>query len=132
MKASQWIRTGALFGLLAIVFGAFGAHALKAHLTPYQLDIWNKAVLYQMIHALAICFIGLLILFTTENILNNAGWLFTAGIISFSGSLYILATADLMGINAKWAGPVTPLGGICFIGGWILLSLTKVKSKKEN
>ena len=132
MKPGQWIRLGALFCMIAVVTGAFGAHALKEHLSDYQLDIWNKAVQYQFIHAVAICFCGLLGLHTSESTITKATWFFVAGIICFSGSLYLLSTIDLHGFNVKWAGPVTPMGGICFIAGWIMVALNGVKSKKEN
>jgi uncharacterized membrane protein YgdD (TMEM256/DUF423 family) len=132
MKAKNWIRTASILAMLAVAFGAFGAHALKEHLTPQHLDTWNKAVLYQFIHCIAICITGLMMLHSSESVINNAGWLFTAGIIFFSGSLYLLSTTELHGMSVKWAGPVTPLGGMCFIAGWIMLAFNNVRSKKEN
>jgi uncharacterized membrane protein YgdD (TMEM256/DUF423 family) len=132
MKPNQWIRVGALFCVIAVAAGAFGAHALKNYLTDYQLEIWNKAVQYQFIHAIGICICGLMALHSPESAVSKAAWLFVAGIICFSGSLYILSTPALHGMNVNWAGPVTPLGGMCFIAGWIMLALNGVKSKREN
>jgi uncharacterized membrane protein YgdD (TMEM256/DUF423 family) len=132
MTAAQWIRLGALLCMIGVVAGAFGAHALRPHLNDYQLDIWNKAVLYQFVHAIAICFCGLMALHSPESQVIKAAWFFGAGILFFSGSLYLLSTTDLHRMSVKWAGPVTPLGGICFIAGWGMLALNGVKSKKEN
>ena len=89
-----FIRIAALLCFLAVALGAFGAHALKETLARYAMtDVWNKAVLYHFIHALAL--------------------LFLAGIILFSGSLYLMALT-----NIRWLGAVTPLGGLCFLAGW--------------
>lgn len=132
MKQNRWLTYGAVFCLFAVATGAFGAHALKALLSEYQLEIWNKAVMYQFVHALALCIIGVLPVNMSESIQDKAGWLFVIGILFFSGSLYLLATKDLSGWNVSWAGPVTPLGGMCFIAGWFLLALRGIKSKKEN
>jgi uncharacterized membrane protein YgdD (TMEM256/DUF423 family) len=132
MGQNKWITIGAFFCLIAVATGAFGAHALKAHLTPYHLEIWNKAVMYQFIHGLALCFTGILSMNDEQSILSKAGWLFTIGIVCFSGSLYLLSTKDLVEINVKWAGPVTPMGGMCFIAGWLMLLLNGIKTKKDK
>jgi uncharacterized membrane protein YgdD (TMEM256/DUF423 family) len=129
---SRWISTGSVFCMIAVATGAFGAHALKELVSEYQLDVWNKAVLYQFIHAIAICFTGLLGLHVGAPALDKAAWLFTAGIICFSGSLYILATRNIHGMNVNWLGPVTPLGGMCFIAGWALMAIGKIKTRGEN
>jgi uncharacterized membrane protein YgdD (TMEM256/DUF423 family) len=99
---------------LAVAFGAFGAHALKTRLDAYSLGIWEKAVFYHFSHAL-----GLLLVST----LGRAGmgtvcWLLVAGIVFFSGSLYLLA---LTGVSTL--GAVTPIGGVAFIAAWILLAI---------
>lgn len=132
MKPNQWIRIGALLCVIAVAAGAFGAHALKEHLNDYQLDIWNKAVLYQFVHALGICICGVIALHMLESQVIKAAWFFLAGTIFFSGSLYMLSTVDLHGVPVKWLGPVTPLGGLCFMAGWVMLALNGVKSKREN
>lgn len=124
-----FIRIAALSGALAVALGAFGAHGLKPLLTEYQLAIYEKGVHYQFYHTLALMAAALLM-----NGNNNArylrlsGWFFTAGILCFSGSLYLLACRDIMAVPVAVLGPVTPLGGVCFIAGWVLLLLS-VKGK---
>lgn len=124
-----FIRIAALSGALAVALGAFGAHGLKPVLTEYQLAIYEKGVHYQFYHTLALMAAALLM-----NGNNNArylrlsGWFFTAGILCFSGSLYLLACRDIMAVPVAVLGPVTPLGGVCFIAGWVLLLLS-VKGK---
>lgn len=115
------IITGAIFGLLAVISGAFGAHALKASLTDADLSVWHTAVQYQSVHALAILFLFILPQ-AKQNLVNAAYYCFTLGVVFFSGSLYLLSTRDIHHLN--WVavlGPVTPVGGLFFIGGWICL-----------
>lgn len=112
------IRFGALFGMMAVISGAFGAHGLKNLVDDHSLEIWNKAVLYQFIHAIALVLIGILCLNYNNKLLNAGAVLFGAGILMFSGSLYILAIRNIISFNIDWAGPITPLGGIAFIAGW--------------
>ncbi|MCS6820004.1 MAG: DUF423 domain-containing protein [Chitinophagales bacterium] len=110
-----------LLGALAVGLGAFGAHGLKPLLDSYQTEIYQKAVFYHLAHVLIV-----VVLSSTENS-NRFLWaniLFIAGIILFSGSLYLLATAHLTGIPSKIIGPVTPLGGLCFIAGWLVAGWT--------
>ena len=100
---------------LAVAFGAFGAHALKARLTPDLQAVWQTAVQYHALHGLGLVAVGLLLLLKPEAPgVGIAGWLFVAGIVLFSGSLYALA---LTGIRTL--GAVTPLGGAAFIAGWL-------------
>jgi uncharacterized membrane protein YgdD (TMEM256/DUF423 family) len=122
----KFLQLGAILGALAVGIGAFGAHGLKPHLSPYQIEIFEKGVQYQFYHALALLATGLLLLQSPGNSrLRWAGWLFVAGIVFFSGSLYLLACRDLIVIPVAWVGPVTPLGGLCFLGGWIALASAK-------
>ena len=105
-------RVAATLCFLAVGLGAFGAHALKGTLEANGLtDVWNKAVLYQFVHALA-----LLLLATLPGASRLACWLFLSGIIIFSGSLFILALT-----NIRWLGAITPIGGLCFLAGWLCL-----------
>ena len=128
MTSVSFLRIGALFGALAVGIGAFGAHGLKPHLSDYQIAIFEKGVQYQFFHVLALLAVGILLRQTPENQwLRRAGWFFVAGIIGFSGSLYLLACRDLLAFPVGWAGPVTPLGGLCFLVGWGILA---VKSSK--
>lgn len=122
---------GSAFAALAVVLGAFGAHGLKSvleklHLEPY-LDVFNKGVTYQFYHAFALIVAGILFsTFPFDNI-KWATWLFTAGIIMFSGSLYLLVFLKTRGMSIGPAGIITPIGGLCFIAGWIFLLLAILK-----
>jgi uncharacterized membrane protein YgdD (TMEM256/DUF423 family) len=98
-----------------VAAGAFGAHALRARLGPSDLVTFETAVRYQMYHALALLLTGLLT--DREVRVGASGWLFLAGIVLFSGSLYLLTLGGL-----RWMGAVTPLGGLAFILGWLLLA----------
>lgn len=119
MTTNTYIRIGALFGALAVGIGAFGAHGLKPHLSDYQITIFEKGVQYQFYHTLAVLAVGLMLQQMPGNQwLRRAGWFFVAGIVGFSGSLYLLACRDLLAFPVAWAGPVTPLGGLCFLAGW--------------
>jgi uncharacterized membrane protein YgdD (TMEM256/DUF423 family) len=107
----NWFRAGAIVCFLAVALGAFGAHALRATLeASHSRDTWNTAVLYQFLHGLA------LIVLSTQNTNRIACYLFLVGILLFSGSLYALAAT-----HASWLGPITPLGGLCFLAGWAWL-----------
>lgn len=111
----MWITISALAGASAVTLGAFGAHALKARLEPAALVTWNTGVTYHLVHALALLALSLFAHATGRSV-AVPGWLFVAGIVLFSGSLYLLAAAGW-----RWLGPVTPLGGLCFIAGWLSL-----------
>ena len=113
-------RIAGIFCFLAVALGAFGAHALRSTLEGRgMVDVWNKAVFYQFIHAVA-----LLVLALYGTINRGACWLFVAGILLFSGSLYLLA---LIPQARDWLGAVTPLGGLCFLAGWGWLVLAPPK-----
>jgi uncharacterized membrane protein YgdD (TMEM256/DUF423 family) len=113
--ARFWLVAGAVLAALGVAAGAFGAHALRARLGPSDLVTFETAVRYQMYHALALLLTGLLI--DRGVSVGASGWLFLAGIVLFSGSLYLLTLGGL-----RWMGAVTPLGGIAFILGWLLLA----------
>lgn len=112
-----WILLSAITGALGVVLGAFGAHALRARLEPAQLATWQTAVEYHLVHALALLALALWSDATGRPVGLAAG-LFLAGIVLFSGSLYALVLGA-----PRWLGPVTPLGGVCLIGGWLALAL---------
>ncbi|MBX3050758.1 MAG: DUF423 domain-containing protein [Caldilineaceae bacterium] len=110
---------GALLGALAVALGAFGAHALKARLTPENLVTFETGVRYHFYHSFALLAAGLVqFLFPPAGAAVLAGWLFLTGIVLFSGSLYWLSLG-----GPRWLGPVTPLGGLALIAGWIALAL---------
>jgi uncharacterized membrane protein YgdD (TMEM256/DUF423 family) len=117
--AKLFISLAAWSGMLAVVAGAFGAHALKARLDDYLLGVFETAVHYHMYHSLALLGVGLLALTAPEvQLLRSAGWLFLTGIVVFSGSLYLLS---LTGV--RWLGAITPLGGLALIAGWACLAM---------
>jgi uncharacterized membrane protein YgdD (TMEM256/DUF423 family) len=122
LASGKLIRLAAIFGAAAVAIGAFGAHGLKPRLSDYQISIFEKGVQYQFYHALALLAVGIL---QQKNAaqpwLARAGWLFVAGMVGFSGSLYLLACRDVLPFGVAWAGPVTPLGGLCFLAGWAAL-----------
>lgn len=124
------ILTGSIFAAIAIILGAFGAHALKALISPEQLVSYETGVRYQFYHA-----IGILVLagFSDKLNPNYLAYSFSAfvlGIALFSGSLYLLSLRTLLGIeNYKWLGPITPLGGLSFIIGWFLLFVSVLKKR---
>jgi uncharacterized membrane protein YgdD (TMEM256/DUF423 family) len=108
-------RIAAALCFLAVALGAFGAHALRSTIDRHEmLDVWNKAVLYHFVHAIALL---VLALWATTN--RASWWLIFAGILLFSGSLYVMALT-----GACWLGAITPLGGLCFIAGWIWLIIS--------
>lgn len=113
-----FLVSGAIFGFLSVAFGAFGAHALKTLLSPYSLDVFQKAVHYQGSHALALLLTGLLLQQHPLPSLRWAGGFFIAGILLFSGSLYLLAMTDI-----RILGAITPVGGLSFLTGWLFLAV---------
>jgi uncharacterized membrane protein YgdD (TMEM256/DUF423 family) len=114
--AKLFILFGGSLGLLGVVFGAFGAHALKERLTAAALSSWETAVSYQMYHALALLFVGLWLLHDGPSSLRYVGMLFAAGVVLFSGSIYALVLGA-----GSWFGPITPLGGVTLIAAWATL-----------
>ena len=122
--ARLFFAIASILGALSVAGGAFGAHALKGQLTETALGSFETGIRYQMYHTLALLVVALLIK-QSPNVptLNAAGWCFIAGIILFSGSLYGLSLAGI-----KALGPVTPLGGVAFIAGWICLALGSAKA----
>ena len=125
MIVKLFIIAGAINGFLAVALGAFGAHALKERLSEKYLAIWETAVQYQMFHAVALIAIGILMsskLIGPVSSLNTAGYLMIAGIILFSGSLYVLS---LTGIGVL--GAITPIGGVAFLIGWIMIIVAAAK-----
>jgi uncharacterized membrane protein YgdD (TMEM256/DUF423 family) len=113
-----FVVLGATSGFIAVGAGAFGAHALRTRLTPELLAVFETGVRYQMYHALALVAAGWAVSRWPGSLAVWAGWLFLAGTIVFSGSLYTLA---LTGV--RWLGAITPLGGLCFLAGWLCLAL---------
>ncbi|MEE4314691.1 MAG: DUF423 domain-containing protein [Desulfofustis sp.] len=114
-----FVVLGSLSALLGVGLGAFGAHGLKARVTPEMLAVWQTGVLYHLVHALGLLLIGVLChLMPEAATARNAGWAILLGSVLFSGSLYLLV---LTGI--KPLGMITPFGGIAFLLGWLLLGI---------
>lgn len=108
---------GAVLAGLGVALGAFGAHALKARLSPDMLAVWETGVRYQIYHALALLAVAWALARWPGSAVQASGWLFVAGTLLFSGSLYALALSGVRGLGA-----VTPLGGVAWIAGWALLA----------
>jgi uncharacterized membrane protein YgdD (TMEM256/DUF423 family) len=115
---------GSILAGFAVATGAFGAHGLKGIVAPEMIETWEKAVRYQMYHALALLILAWALTQWPDQgrLLTLGGWLFLAGVALFSGSLYILVLSDV-----KWLGAITPLGGLAFASGWLcwLLAVTR-------
>jgi uncharacterized membrane protein YgdD (TMEM256/DUF423 family) len=122
------ISTGAIFGMIAIILGAFGAHALKKVLSLEQLSTFETGVRYQMYHAVFLLFIGLLN-DLSQKAKKTIYFLVLFGVILFSGSIYLLATNDLTSFDFKVIGFVTPIGGLLLILAWGVLLLNIINKK---
>lgn len=117
-----FLKIGAVAGMLSVVLGAFAAHALKGMVGDPAIATFETGVRYQFYHALAMVLTGILFKDFNSGSTLVAGWLFFAGIILFSGSLYFLTYIQAsVQPGMRWVGAITPFGGICFIGGWLLL-----------
>lgn len=118
-----WLAAGALLALFAVMAGAFGAHGLRGMASDRGLEVFQTAVTYQMYHAIALVLIALLSATgLSRRLLGAAAGFFLAGTLLFSGSLYLLVLTDI-----RWVGPVTPLGGLCFMVGWGLVVAAAIR-----
>jgi uncharacterized membrane protein YgdD (TMEM256/DUF423 family) len=123
------IIAACVFGIIAVVFGAFGAHTLKGLLRPSDLQVWKTAVEYHFYHTFALLFLST---FSKKNsrAINLSAWFFTLGIILFSGSLYLISTREILNNSGlSVIGPITPIGGLFFIMGWFTLLIAILKNK---
>lgn len=119
MHGWGWMRVGAVLGFLAVAFGAFGAHGLKARLDGLGTAAsFQTAVQYHMYHALALLALGMIAVFRPGTAVTVAGWSFLLGVLVFSGSLYVLSLTGL-----KWLGAITPIGGLAMLVGWAALAV---------
>ncbi len=120
---NPFIAVAAASGFVAVTLGAFGAHGLKGKITPELLNAFQTGVQYHFYHTLALLVVGLLLIrFPSERLLMTSGGLFLLGILLFCGSLYLLVLG-----GPRWLGPVTPLGGLCFMAGWVTLFITALR-----
>lgn len=122
-----FVLTGAIAGFLGVALGAFGAHGLSGRIAENLVNAFNTGAQYQMYHALALLAVGVLLhQFPERRLLRWSGLFFLMGILLFSGSLYLLAVTEL-----RWFGPVTPLGGLSFMVGWLFLAFSVVRKDKD-
>ena len=125
---SGFLFLGALSALIGVGMGAFGAHGLKAILSPEMLAVYQTGVTYQMWHALGLISIAVISQQVPESkLLSWAGWLMFIGILLFSGSLYLLVLLD-----QKWLGMITPLGGVSFITAWLLIAIFAARKQHHS
>ena len=122
--AARWFAIGAWLGAAGVALGAFGAHGLKARASADMVAIWETGARYHVFHALALLATGWACERWPGTFASGAGWLFLAGIALFSGSLYALA---LTGVRAL--GAITPVGGACFIAGWVCLAVAATRGR---
>jgi len=125
----QVIIIASVFGILAVILGAFGAHALKSLLDPAGLDVWKTAVSYHFYHTLALLFVSIHPA-SNSRAGNLAAWFFSLGILLFSGSLYLISAKEILNFTQlSVLGPITPIGGLFFILGWFSLIFVAIKGK---
>lgn len=123
------IITASILGMLAVIAGAFGAHGLKPKLPAADLEVWHTAVQYQFYHVFALLFLSTFSR-TRSRLVNVAFYLFTFGIVFFSGSLYLLSCSSLLGLTRSIGlGILTPFGGLLFIAGWIALAIAAFRNR---
>ncbi len=120
--SGKWIAVAAVNGLIAVALGAFAAHGLKGRLDEAKLASFEVGVRYQMYHALALLAAAWVMSVRPSGAATAAGVLFLIGVVLFSGSIYGLSLAGW-----KWLGPVTPLGGVCMIVGWLMLAIAALR-----
>lgn len=118
-----FVLIGALSGAMGVAAGAFGAHALRAKLEPRMLEVFETGARYQMYHAIALLFVAWAASRWPGSLTTASGWLLLAGTVLFSGSLYAMALT-----NVRALGAITPLGGVCFIAGWLCLAIAAWRS----
>ncbi|RZL57515.1 MAG: DUF423 domain-containing protein [Pedobacter sp.] len=123
------ILTASFFGVVAVLLGAFGAHGLKAVIGQPSIEIWQKGVEYQFYHTFALLYLSTFARYRNK-LINIAYFCFTFGIVLFSGSLYLLATRSILKLDfINLIGPITPIGGLLFVLGWIMLFFAAFKDK---
>lgn len=126
---STTLKVATLLGGTSVILGAFGAHALKESLDPHYLQSFETGVRYQMYHALVLLVLAMLKSKFEAPLLRYAAISFTLGVLLFSGSIYGLSLGSLTDTSLRWLGPVTPLGGLLLITGWMLLFVFAISGK---
>jgi uncharacterized membrane protein YgdD (TMEM256/DUF423 family) len=130
MKQKNILLLGIVMAAIAVILGAFGAHGLKKIVTTEQLEVFKTGVQYQFYHAIGMILVGLIAQNIQHVLIKQAAWMFFGGIVAFSGSLYLLTLFFALNTEGvKWIGVITPIGGLLFITGWIMLGLGVFKNK---
>ena len=125
--ARLFVALGAINAALAVIFGAFGAHALRARISPEMLAVYHTGSQYHFYHALGLLLIGVLASqFQNDRALQLSGFLMLAGIVLFCGSLYLLSVTGV-----TWLGAITPLGGVAFIAAWVVLAVAALRATSQ-
>lgn len=122
--SNLFLTLGSISGALAVMIGAFGAHGLKRKLTEEMLAIYKTGVEYHFYHTFALLAVGLVAMHYKSTLLTASGWTMAAGIVIFSGSLYALSISGI-----RVLGAITPIGGLCFIAGWVLFAVAVLKAQ---
>jgi uncharacterized membrane protein YgdD (TMEM256/DUF423 family) len=128
------LQFGGFLGAIAVILGALAAHGLRSKLssgliTESNLQLFDTAARYQMYHCIALLTMAFLIERFHFKMITWAAYCFIAGIFLFSGSIYLLSTSRLLGLEVSWLGPITPVGGLLFVIGWVLLAMSSMKNK---
>lgn len=116
-----YIKIASIMGALSVILGAFGAHALKTRLPESSLASYKTGVLYMMVTSVVLLILALYNQKQQNKVLSTTFWLFLVGILFFSGSIFLLSTQSITGISFAWLGPITPVGGLLLILGWLNL-----------
>ena len=133
---NPFLILASLFGATGVALGALGAHYLKGKfeagiINEFQYDAFDKATKYQLLHAIVLLFVFFLYTQNPVKLVKVSGWLFVVGILFFSGSIYALSTQNISHISFSFLGPVTPLGGVLLISGWVCLLIYSIKRKSQ-
>lgn len=123
----KWVAIASLFGFTAVAAGALGAHALKNRLEPDQLAAFEVAVRYQMYHALALLAVAWIASLRPSRLISASGYCMAAGVFCFSGSIYAL-----IALNWRWLGPITPIGGLLLMAGWLLFGIAAFRGLNRS
>ena len=121
--AATWFSAGAVMCGLGVLLGAFGAHGLRDRVTPEMLAVFETGIRYHLVHGLALLAVAWATTRWPNTWITASGWLFVAGIVIFSGSLYLLSITGV-----RWLGAITPIGGLCFVAGWLILALSAIRT----
>jgi uncharacterized membrane protein YgdD (TMEM256/DUF423 family) len=131
MKQATILRVAALSGMFAVIMGAFGAHGLKQLVEAQSILTWETAARYQFYHALAMLLISSLMKEGSSKFFGLAATMFMFGMLFFCGSLYMLSIRSLLSVDLAWLGPITPIGGLFFVAGWLCLFLSAGKQSGQ-